>query len=283
MTRSEIIPLLDSLGIRPSKKLGQNFLVDTNLLDAMVRDAAPQPGEHVLEIGPGLGALTRRLLDAGCNVTAVEIDYRLAEFLERDLGDEPRFRLIRGDACQLDYETLLEGAPFRVIANLPYACSSVLLAQLVRLASPPTEMIVLLQREMAERLLAPPRTKAYGALSVAIRLHYEVAPLRRVPPEVFFPPPQIESMQIRLTRAPDALTGAPLAHAAAIARIGFSQRRKQLVKLLARHVQREIVLKALGALELPDDCRAEDLPPEAFRNLAKRLPVDLKAQQDRSS
>ncbi|MBT3377749.1 MAG: ribosomal RNA small subunit methyltransferase A [Lentisphaerae bacterium] len=272
MTRSEIIPLLHALGIHPSKKLGQNFLVDSNLLDAMVRDATPQAGERVLEVGPGLGALTRRLLSAGCHVTAVEIDYRLAEFLREDLAGEERFRLIRGDACQVDYEATMGSAPFRVIANLPYACSSVLLAQLVRLPNPPTEMIVLLQREMAERLIALPQTKAYGALSVAIRLHYDVVPLRRIPPDVFFPAPQVDSMQIRIAQSANALNGQQLMHAAAVARIGFSQRRKQIAKLLSKHVPREHVLEALSHLGLPEDCRAEDLPPETFHRLAERLP-----------
>ena len=131
MTKNELLTVLRELGIKPSKKLGQNFLIDPNMLTAIVREAAPARGQRVLEVGPGTGILTRKLLEAGCLVTAVEIDLRLHEYLQQDLGNHPNLTLIRGDACRIDYDRLMGNQPFTCIANLPYSCSSVFLARVV--------------------------------------------------------------------------------------------------------------------------------------------------------
>jgi len=271
MTKTQLIAVLDSLGVHPSRRLGQNFLVDDNLLEAMVRQAEPQAGESVLEVGPGTGVLTRKLLAAGCRVTAVELDHRLAGYLEQELGGHERFRLIQGDACKFDYRELMGEEPFRCIANLPYACSSVFLARLIETAPHARACFLLLQREMAERLGAAPGTKDYGALTVRIQLRYSVSLLRMVPASVFFPPPDVASAFVRLAAVGEGLPLAQQAAAADVATVAFAQRRKKASRLLASAYGAERVAAAFAALELPEDVRAERLSPETFARLAACL------------
>ncbi len=271
MTKKELVVLLDQLEIRPSRKLGQNFLVDTNLLNAIVRDAAPAPGENILEVGPGTGVLTRKLLEAGARVTSVEIDHRLAAYLREAFADQDTFRLIEADACKQNYDDVMGEAPYRCIANLPYASSSVLLAKMTELRNAPVDMFVLLQREMADRLGASPGTKQYGALSVTIGLCYSVKQLRSIPPNVFFPPPEVDSCLVRLCRHETAypLCERELAHQ--LARIGFSQRRKKMLNLICKSFDRAVVTAAFARLGLSPDLRAEQLPVAGFVELAACL------------
>ena len=154
MNKAELLAVLARLDIKPSRRLGQTFLLDPNLLDAMVRLAGACAGQRVLEIGPGTGALTERLLASGCDLTAVELDHRLAGYLRERFADRANFRLVEADACRIDLGELMGGEPFRCLANLPYSCSSQLLAALVSLANPPTDVYCLLQKEMADRLAA---------------------------------------------------------------------------------------------------------------------------------
>jgi len=273
MTKTQILALLESLGVRPSRRLGQNFLVDDNLLEAMVRQAGPQAGELVLEVGPGTGVLTRKLLEAGCRVTAVELDHRLAAYLQESLGGHGNFRLVQGDACDFDYRELMGDVPFRCIANLPYACSSVFLARLIETAPRASACFVLLQREMADRLAAPPGSKAYGALSVRIQLRYAVSLLRMVPPSVFFPPPEVGSAFVRLAALPEALPLELQRRAAEIAGVAFAQRRKKAARLLAAVYGEPPVRAAFAELGLAEDIRAERIPPAIFARLAACLPM----------
>jgi len=136
MKKAELCALFERLGLHPSRKLGQNFLVDVNLLEAMVRDAAPMAGERILEIGPGAGTMTEKLLESGCDLTAVEIDYRLVSWLRERFAGKSNFRLLEGDACKLDYQQIFGEAPYRCIANLPYSCGSVFLANISEQPNP---------------------------------------------------------------------------------------------------------------------------------------------------
>ncbi|MFA4943537.1 MAG: 16S rRNA (adenine(1518)-N(6)/adenine(1519)-N(6))-dimethyltransferase RsmA [Lentisphaeria bacterium] len=272
MTRGELLDILRRLGVNPSRRLGQNFLADPNLLDWMLRTAAPQAGERVLEVGPGSGVLTRKLLAAGVELTAVELDHRLAAHLRATLGAAPNFRLVEGDACRQDYGALMgEDTPWRCIANLPYAVSSVLLAGFLDLRNPPRELYILLQLEMAQRLRAGPGTKDYGALTVQVQLDYAVEILRRVPPGVFFPPPEVDSAYVRLARPGERLPGGVRTLARELARLGFSQRRKQFRKLLASRFPTERLDAAFAALGLGAAVRAEALPVATFVRLAEAL------------
>ena len=152
MNKQQLLAALESIGMRPGRGLGQNFLLDGNLLDAIVRLGKPQKGEIILEVGPGFGALTRRLLKTGAQVYAVEFDHRIAGYLRKNLPQE-NFHLTEADACRVNYQELLPpGEPFRAIANLPYSISTIFIARMLDLPDPPREMFFMLQREMGERL-----------------------------------------------------------------------------------------------------------------------------------
>lgn len=272
MNKSELCALLTELGVHPSRKLGQNFLLDPNLLDALVKSAELQPGERILEIGPGTGVLTSRLLAAGCEVTAVELDWRLAAYIERSYGHlAPRFRLIQGDACKQDYDALMGAEPYRCVANLPYSCSSPFLATMASLANPPRELHVLLQKEMADRLTAAPRSKDYGVLTVRLALRYEMTLIRTVAPEVFFPPPEVMSAFVRLRLRPERPSPEQWAVATRLATLAFSQRRKQARRLLSTAYPTAAVAKAFATLGLAEGARAEDITPAQFLQLAAEL------------
>ena len=160
MRKTELLPILERLELHPSRALGQNFLVDENCLEALVASAKPVAGEELLEIGPGTGTLTERLLAAGCQVTAVEFDTRLYSFLHEKYAGEPRLRLVHADACRVDYAALFPaGTSFRVIANLPYSCASPLLAKLAELEKVPlvtthmdTDELISRLKDLKERI-----------------------------------------------------------------------------------------------------------------------------------
>lgn len=272
MTKTDVVATLAALGITPSRKLGQNFMIDMNLLAALVRQAAPQAGERLLEIGPGLGILTDGLLAAGAQVTAVELDRRLNEHLRKRFADTANFRLIEGDACDQDYTALMGPEPYRCIANLPYSVSTIVIMRLLEAANPPTEMFILLQREMALRLAGRPREPDYGAVSVQVQWMYAVEIVRRVSPGVFFPSPEVESAFTRLARRPQPLVAPDLyPQAREVVRQGFSQRRKQMFKLLAARWPADRIRAAYAALNIPADARAESLSPAAFAALARQI------------
>jgi len=272
MTKRELLDLLAELGIHPRRRLGQNFLIDANMLAAMVRLAGPRRGERILEIGPGAGVLTRLLLEAGCRVTAVEVDPRLAAYLRREFAGVGGFELVEADACSLDYDSLIPAEPYRCLANLPYRISSVLLATFARLANPPRELFILLQRETAERLTAASGTREYGALTVRVRLAYDVEVLRRLPSAVFYPAPEVESAYVRLALRPDRPPPATLGRIDRLLRLAFAQRRKRLAKLVAAGgFGSEAVLTALASLGVSVDARAEDVSPGGYLALANIL------------
>lgn len=231
MTRSEIIHILQERGFRPLKQLGQNFLFDPHII-RFIADALPAPTDDpVLEIGPGLGALTRPLLDRPLRVTALELDRGLAAYLRETLGPRPGFTLIEGDALL----TLPLVSPFRWVAgNLPYNISTPLLATLMEIDPLPETCVFTLQREVGERLAAPPRTKDYGAITVYLQTFYRVELLKYLKGTVFYPEPQVGSVVVRLTRQHES----PSYPAATrkdyynTVRRGFQQRRKMLRTLL---------------------------------------------------
>ena len=271
MTKSELTSVLGELGIHPSRKLGQNFLIDANLLAWTVRTAAPQPEESLLEIGPGTGTLTRQLLAAGARVTAIELDHRLAEYLRRQFADCARLRLIQADACDVDYDALMGPEPYRCIANLPYAVSSVLIAGFLEVQNPPRELYVLLQQEMADRLGANAGGKEYGALSVQAQLVYDIRALRRISPAVFYPPPEVGSAYVQFRLRAEQLPLTLRRQVRRLVQAGFSQRRKQMRKLLSGLAPALVLDAAYAAFGLPADVRAEAVPVATFVAFARFL------------
>lgn len=233
MTLSEIKMVLQERGLNPLKRFGQNFLHDQNLIQLIVRTALADqpPGTAVTEIGPGLGALTEELLAQGCAVTALEIDQGLAQILRERLLSNPLFRLIEGDALKIDLETF--PAARVVVGNLPYYISTPLLARWMERAEPPQRMVFTLQKEVCERLAAVPGSKSYGSFSVLVQTTYQVSLIRTLPPEVFFPRPEVDSAVVRLERRPVcSVAGEDFVSFQEFVRRAFQQRRKKLSNTL---------------------------------------------------
>ena len=248
-------------------RLGQNFLADPNLLDAIVRDAGLDPGDVVLEIGAGEGVLTERLGAAARHLHAVELDRGLEEALA-PLAAQPNVELHWGDAMKLDLAAL-DPAPTAMVANLPYSVATPVLLRTIEGLPSLRSWTVMVQREIADRLRAKPGSRTYGSPSVVAQLACEVKLLRTVDPAVFRPRPRVESAILRLRRR------GPGADAATreLVRAAFAHRRKSLARSL-EHVRPGslgAIRSALQDLGLPEDARAEQLSPSEFRALAKGL------------
>jgi 16S rRNA (adenine1518-N6/adenine1519-N6)-dimethyltransferase len=248
-------------------RLGQNFLADPNLLDAIVRDAALVPDDVALEVGAGEGVLTERLAAAAAHVHAVELDRGLEDVLA-PVAARPGVELHWGDAMDLDLGGL-RPAPTAVVSNLPYAVATPLILRTIEELPSVRSWTVMVQREIADRLRAAPGSRTYGSPSVLAQLACEVRLVRTVDPAVFRPRPRVESAILGLRR-----TG-PGADAATrdLVRAAFAHRRKSLARSL-EHVRPgslEPARQALAALGLPEDARAEALSPEELRALAKGL------------
>lgn len=196
----DVTALLERHGIRPNKTLGQNFLIDRNILDLIVESAELKGTEHVLEVGAGLGVLTERLLDKAAHVTAVEKDARLYELLEERWGGDGRLTLMYGDALELDLKAVVEGGATRLVSNLPYAVGVRVVVDAAVCATPPEVMTVLLQKEVGERFAASPGTKGMGAVSVLLQQVYDVKLVRNVKPSCFFPRPEVTSVIIKMSK-----------------------------------------------------------------------------------
>ena len=225
-------------GLRARHSLSQNFLADTDVLSQILEAADPEPGGRVLEIGPGLGLLTAGLLDAGATVTAVELDRGLARFLQERFGpalDEGRLRLIEGDALDQDLVNLVE-PPYDVVANLPYHITSPILHALLGTPPRPRRLVLMVQREVAERIAAPPGKMSY--LSVFVQYHARVRVAFRVPPEAFEPEPAVESAVIVVEPfdADDRLSPEEEDQLWRLVQAAFRERRKMLHNVLARQL-----------------------------------------------
>ena len=236
MKLSEISHTLREIRVSPVKSLGQNFLHDRNLAQWIVDQAGITPEDLVVEIGPGLGALTELLLESGALVLAIEKDARLAGFL-RGRFEDGRLEVVHADALKFDLRPLYLRPRVKLIGNLPYYVSSQLLLKFVNYPSPISLAVLMLQKELARRLSASPSTADYGALTLQIQLHYRVEYLRTVPASVFLPKPEVDSALIRITpREPHELPTVDSNLFNELVRQGFSQRRKQLGKLIAGFV-----------------------------------------------
>jgi len=248
-------------------RLGQNFLSDPNLLDAIVRDAELGPADVVLEVGAGEGVLTERLLDSARHLHSVEIDRRLEPALA-PLATRPNLSLHWGDAMKLDLGAL-EPPPTAVVANLPYAVATPLILRTIEALPSLQRWTVMVQREIADRLRAAPGSRTYGSPSVLVQLACEVRLLRKVDPAVFRPRPRVDSAILGLRRSgPGA--DQPTRE---LVRAAFAHRRKSLARSL-EHLRPGSLAATRAALEqlgLPADSRAEQLSPEEFRALAKGL------------
>ena len=255
--------------IAPKKALGQHFLVDRNVLGVIKRLARLAPDDVVLEVGPGLGVLTSFLADRVSHVHAIELDRSLDEPLRAALGGRGNVSLVYDDALAVDIARLAP-TPTKLVANLPYNVATPLVAETLTAGRPLEFWCVMVQREVADRFFAEPGTKAYGAVSVLVRLHAHRTGFHPVSRTVFRPPPNVDSALVafeRIPRPPDServlrvVTGA------------FAHRRKTLANSLALAglASREATVEALAAIGRAPDVRAEALQPEEFVRLAQAL------------
>jgi 16S rRNA (adenine1518-N6/adenine1519-N6)-dimethyltransferase len=249
-------------------KLGQNFLADPNLLDAIVRSAPLEEGDVVLEVGGGGGALTERLAPLVETLHVIELDERMRDELEGLASGESDVRLHWGDAMKVDLAGM-DPPPTKMVANLPYSIATPLILRTIDELPGMTDWVLMVQREIADRLRAAPGSRQYGAPSVMVQLACEIELLRPVGREVFKPRPRVDSALIALRRrGPGAST-----EVRELVREGFAHRRKALARSLelARAGTRERAQSALGRMGLDPAARAEALAPQEFVRLAEEL------------
>ena len=213
--------------IKMSKKLGQNFLIKRGIVDEIVHAAELTPGEPVLEVGPGIGTLTQGLAQSGADVTAIELDRRLLEVLDTTLASYDNVRIVHGDVLKLDVPTIMNHKPFKVVANLPYYITTPIIMSLLESKLPIERLVVMVQKEVALRMVAKPGTKDYGALSVAVQYYTEPDIVLDVPPKSFLPAPAVTSSVIRCVlrdKPPVDVIDEKLFFR--VVKAGFAQRRK---------------------------------------------------------
>ncbi len=238
LTPASIRTLLDAHGIRPSAALGQHFLADPNTAQRIVRLADVNRGERVVEVGPGLGSLTLALADTGARVLALELDRHLVPVLT-EVVEGLAVEVVQGDALSVDWNALLAGAgaddaqTWVMVSNLPYNVATPVVLRALETAPTIDRMLVMVQREVGERLAAGPGDDAYGAVSVKVAYHAQAKVVGLVPPTVFVPRPNVDSALVRINRLP----GPPVAVADpermfALVRAGFATRRKMLRRAL---------------------------------------------------
>lgn len=255
-------------GLRPKKSWGQNFLGDARSLGAIAEACSLGPGETVVELGAGLGHLTRRLAATGANVVAVERDRELVPILEKELA-LPNVRIVAANAAELTFAEVAGTRPVAVVGNLPYHLTSPILFEVLRQRADISKAIFLVQREVAERVSAPPGGRDYGLLSVLLQLHAEVESVVDVPRGAFHPPPQVESSAVRIDFLPK-----PRAEVRdperfeKLVRAAFSQRRKQVANSLEAggFANAHELLQKAG---IDPKSRAEVLSPADFAALER--------------
>jgi 16S rRNA (adenine1518-N6/adenine1519-N6)-dimethyltransferase len=269
LSRTDVRRLLAEHGLAPSRARGQNFVVDPNTVRRVARLAGVGAGDRVVEIGAGLGSLTLALAETGASVTAIEIDTRLVPVL-RSLVEPVGVRVVEGDALRLDWKSVLGpsgGRPWSLVANLPYNVATPLVADLLDHVPAVATMLVMVQREVGERLAAAPGDAAYGAVSVKVAYWARAKVVGRVPATVFLPAPKVESALVRIERRPVPAVSPDVDREWLFRLVGagFGQRRKMLRRSLAELVPAE----GFEAAGIRPDARAEELGVEDWGRLAR--------------
>ena len=262
------------------KKFGQNFLIDTHVLEKIISAAGITKNDCVLEIGPGIGTMTQYLAESAGQVIAVEIDTNLLPILADTLKDYSNVKVINQDILKVDINELVKeynnGRPIKVVANLPYYITTPIIMGLFESHVPIDSITVMVQKEVADRMQSGPGTKDYGALSLAVQYYAEPYVVANVPPNCFMPRPKVGSAVIRLTKYKDALikvTNEKLLFQ--LIRASFNQRRKTLQNGIKNfgglNFSKEQVAQALEEMELPASVRGEALTLEQFAQLSNIL------------
>ncbi|MGH9193571.1 MAG: 16S rRNA (adenine(1518)-N(6)/adenine(1519)-N(6))-dimethyltransferase RsmA [Acidimicrobiales bacterium] len=273
LTHRQVRDLLADHGLSPSRALGQNFVADPNTVRRIARLAGVGPGDRVVEVGPGLGSLTVALAETGAEVTAVELDRHLLPVL-RSVVEPLGVRVVEGDAMALDWDEVLGGDVaaggedrWALVANLPYNVATPLVLDLLARVPQIDRMLVMVQREVGERLAAGPGSKAYGIPSVKVAYRAVAEVVGRVPPTVFIPQPRVESALVRLRRLPEPPVDTDPERLFRLVEAGFGQRRKMLRRSLASLVDPSAFERA----GVRPDARAEELRLDDWARLANAL------------
>ncbi len=277
---------LEAHGLRPRKKWGQNFLTDARILESIADAAAVERGDVILEIGPGLGHLTRVLARRAGRVVAVEVDRELAAKLSVDFADTPGVSIICGDILESEpieflgagRDPALAASPFKVVANLPYYITSAILRHLLEAAHKPHIVVIMVQREVAQRMAAQP--PEMSLLAVSVQFFARVRIVRTIAAGAFYPRPKVDSAVVRLdVFDPPPLAAQDSARFFEIVRAGFGERRKQLRNSLARGLalDPDAAAHALARAQIDPARRAETLTLDEWRGLHRELTVGAKA------
>lgn len=257
MRGSEIHRLLDQAQVLPSKQLGQNFLVDSSVAEWIVSQLDLNAGDTVVEVGPGTGALSEHVIGVAKRVLLIEFDKRLAEMLRKRYENRDDVEVVHADGAKFDRRLLFKHRPVKFLGNLPYSSGGAILRNLLSAPHPFSRGVIMLQKEVIDRLCAGPGTKAYGILSLRMQVNWEVFPLKVVPPEVFHPRPTIDSeVALLLPRRFEEVSVFDRRLFDELVRRGFAQRRKQLAKQLPAGVDWRDVAQQMG---LSSTVRAEEL------------------------
>ncbi len=266
MTGSEVREVLDRAGVLPSKQLGQNFLVDPNMARWIVAQLDLQPGEAVVEVGPGTGALSEHLLGMARRLILIEFDARLATALRERYSGRDEVEVHHADGAKFDGRFLFKHRPLKFLGNLPYSSGGAIMKNLLGRPHPFQRAVVMLQKEVIDRIAAGPGTKDYGILSLRMQSNWEIEPLRTVPPEAFYPRPKIDSGVAILRPRVSGLPAFDARLFDELIRRGFAQRRKQLKKQLPEGPAWEDIA---AQLDLPATVRGEELTLAQWIELAR--------------
>lgn len=256
--------------IKMSKKLGQNFLIKRGIVDEIVHAAELTPGEPVLEVGPGIGTLTQGLAQSGADVTAIELDRRLLEVLDTTLASYDNVRIIHGDVLKLDVPSIMNHKPFKVVANLPYYITTPIIMSLLESKLPIERLVVMVQKEVALRMVAKPGTKDYGALSVAVQYYTEPDIVLDVPPISFLPAPAVTSSVIRCVlrdKPPVDVIDEKLFFR--VVKAGFAQRRKTFANTMkTTGLSKDRIEELLAKANIDGQRRGETFTLQEFADVA---------------
>ena len=256
--------------IKMSKKLGQNFLIKRGIVDEIVHAAELTPGEPVLEVGPGIGTLTQGLAQSGADVTAIELDRRLLEVLDTTLASYDNVRIVHGDVLKLDVPAIMNHKPFKVVANLPYYITTPIIMSLLESKLPIERLVVMVQKEVALRMVAKPGTKDYGALSVAVQYYTEPDIVLDVPPKSFLPAPAVTSSVIRCVlrdKPPVDVIDEKLFFR--VVKAGFAQRRKTFANTMkTTGLSKDRIEELLANANIDGQRRGETFTLQEFADVA---------------
>lgn len=256
--------------IKMSKKLGQNFLIKRGIVDEIVKAADLQEGEPVLEIGPGIGTLTQGLAQSGANVTAIELDTRLLEVLDTTLAQYSNVTIVHGDVLKLDVPFIMNNEPFKVVANLPYYITTPIIMSLLESRLPIERLVVMVQKEVALRMVAKPGTKDYGALSVAVQYYTKPDIVLDVPPKSFLPAPAVTSSVIRCVlrdKPPVDVVDEKLFFR--VVKAGFAQRRKTFANTMkTTGLSKDRIEELLTKANIDGQRRGETFTLQEFADVA---------------